>query len=126
MSLKDYKLWRGQQLTVGSLVVQVPTERPKTDAEIVDREMLIEQIEEAAGDARETVKLARDLKAGLRMDIAATANRRRRGIPEEAGLFDDAKPAAPKKTKADGIDAQFREADGSAAKKRRPRKAGAR
>ncbi len=57
MSLKDYKLWRGQQLTVGSLVVQVPTERPKTDAEIVDREMLIEQIEEAAGDARETVKL---------------------------------------------------------------------
>ena len=100
MSLKDYVLLRGRQATVGNVTIQVPGERPKTDAEIVDRELLIDEIQAASEDARETVKTAKMLTKGLRADIETTANRRRRGIPEEKGLFENEKAVV---VTADGI-----------------------
>lgn len=98
MSKKDYLLMRGRQKTVGGLAFQVPSDRPKTDAEIVDREMLIEQIEEAAQPSRDEIKLAKTVVTGIRSDIASTANRRRRGIPEEKGLFDGKPETEPMPT----------------------------
>jgi len=88
MSLKDYALLRGTQQNVGDLVVQVPGSRPKTDAEIVDHELLIAEVDQAADDARAVVKLAKTIMAGLRDGIQTTSRRRRDGIKEEAELFD--------------------------------------
>lgn len=93
MSLKDYALLRGTQQNVGNLVVQVPGSRPKTDAEIVDHELLIAEVDQAADDARAVVKLAKTIMAGLRDGIQTTSRRRRDGIKEEAELFDGQPPA---------------------------------
>ena len=88
MSLKEYLRLRGQQVTVGDVVIQIPSTRPKTDAEIADREELIDEVDEAALEARDTVKLAKTVMNGLRHNLSVTANRRRKGPKEEAELFD--------------------------------------
>lgn len=99
MSLKEYLRLRGQQVTVGDVVIQIPSTRPKTDAEIADREELIDEVDEAALEARDTVKLAKTVMNGLRHDLSVTANRRRKGLKEEAELFDGQPPAGDDATK---------------------------
>jgi len=95
---------RGKQITIGKLVVQIPSSIPTTDAEIIEHEGTIALIQREIAHPEAIVKLGRATVELLREDITAAMMQReqeeRTGVRQETFKMDV--PEGPKRPQLEG------------------------